>query len=233
MTSTTVPDFIKKLYEIVSDPNIDNVTWHDNNSFIIYEPGKLENCLKTQFKSTKTKSFVRQLHFYGFNKIGGSRYENWIYCNENFTIDGKTLSKVRRKTSFSPDDVFNKIKEQNKKIETQNCKINKLQFLVESQIKEIKDLKQKIEEVAAVKSSGRTVDVSAVDSSGRTVDVAAVESSGRTVDVAAIRSPNQNLTFNGSTDLTFVDPLVFPPRQLYQCLPVLGIPRNVFLDSFV
>lgn len=99
LVSTKIPVFAKKLKGLVDDPEVDAVGWDaSGESFIIHEPKRLAEQLEKYFKSSKLKSFVRQLHFYGFKKTGGSRNENWVYNHKNFQRDGKLMHKLRRKS---------------------------------------------------------------------------------------------------------------------------------------
>jgi len=109
---TTVPLFVQKLKNLVDDPAIDGATWTtDNASFVIQDPQRLGEQLEKYFKSSKLKSFVRQLHFYGFKKTGGSRRENWVYNHKYFHRDGKLLHRLRRK-SCGPEQQIKALKTQ-------------------------------------------------------------------------------------------------------------------------
>lgn len=107
-SQATAPAFIKKLKDLVDDPEIDSAVWsEDNASFVIHEPTRLSEQLVKYFKSSKLKSFVRQLHFYGFKKIGGSRYVDWVYSHKFFQKDGRLLHKLRRKTCGPDQQIKN------------------------------------------------------------------------------------------------------------------------------
>lgn len=95
----TAPVFVQKLKDLVDDPQVDSVVWSkDGASFVIHEPKRLSVQLPKYFKSSKLKSFVRQLHFYGFKKSGGSRYEDWVYNHKYFQSHGRLIHRLRRKT---------------------------------------------------------------------------------------------------------------------------------------
>ena len=105
---TTAPAFIKKLKQLVDDPAIDSAVWSpDGLTFVIHEPTRLSEQLVKYFKSSKLKSFVRQLHFYGFKKVGGSRSEDWEYNHKYFQRDGRVLHKLRRKTCGPDQQIKN------------------------------------------------------------------------------------------------------------------------------
>lgn len=96
----TVPRFIQKLKALVDDPEVDGIVWSaDGHHVVMHEPDSLSVHLAKHFKtSTKVKSFVRQLHFYGFKKTGGSRTLGWIYTHQFFQRNGQNMRKVRRRT---------------------------------------------------------------------------------------------------------------------------------------
>lgn len=124
---TSAPLFVKKLKALVDDPAVDSAVWSaDGTSFVIHEPKRLSEQLVKYFKSSKLKSFVRQLHFYGFKKIGGSRFEDWIYSHKFFQQHGRLVHKLRRKTC-GPDQ---QIKNLQNKVETlQDSLVNTQQKL--------------------------------------------------------------------------------------------------------
>lgn len=102
------PVFVQKLKNLVDDPEIDSAQWTDNgHSFLIREPERLSKQLIKYFKSSKLKSFVRQLHFYGFKKSGGSRYQDWVYSHKYFQDNGRLLHKLRRKTCGPDQQIKN------------------------------------------------------------------------------------------------------------------------------
>lgn len=95
----TAPVFVQKLKDLVDDPEVDSAVWSkDGSSFVIHEPKRLSDQLPKYFKSSKLKSFVRQLHFYGFKKSGGSRYQDWVYTHKYFQNHGRLIHRLRRKT---------------------------------------------------------------------------------------------------------------------------------------
>ena len=129
--------FIKKLYLMINECD-NNIEWIDENSFIIHNPDKLHIDMKNYFKNSKIKSFVRQLHFYHFKKIGGTRYVNWIYSNKYFTKDGSMLDKIKRNTSNNNEELLEEINEINKR-----CKI--LEDKLKLQETEYQKLAKKLE----------------------------------------------------------------------------------------
>lgn len=110
--ATKVPLFVKKLKKLVDDPIVDAATWSDNGeSFTIKEPKRLIDQIEKYFTSSKLKSFVRQLHFYGFKKTGGSRSADWVYRHKYFQSNGKQAHKLRRKRC-GPEHQIKTLKQQ-------------------------------------------------------------------------------------------------------------------------
>lgn len=67
-----VPPFLQKLYEIVNDPNNDElIRWSENGDsfFVLNHERFAREVLGHWFKHQKFTSFVRQLNMYGFHKI--------------------------------------------------------------------------------------------------------------------------------------------------------------------
>ena len=115
MSSHKIPKFIQMLYEIVADPTINNIHWvpkkrkDDPDKFIVHDPDDLQNDIKRISNTQKIKSFVRQLHFYGFRKIGGTRHKEWVYFNKHFTVLGDELIDIRRNTHRNFDGIIARV----------------------------------------------------------------------------------------------------------------------------
>lgn len=70
----TVPSFLLKTYEIVDDPNYDDIIkWNSQgDAFIIVKQNEFcEQILPVYFKHKNLSSFIRQLNMYGFHKTKG------------------------------------------------------------------------------------------------------------------------------------------------------------------
>lgn len=67
----SVPSFLLKTYEIVSDESLDDIVrWNETgDAFIILKTHEFcEEILPAYFKHKNLSSFVRQLNMYGFHK---------------------------------------------------------------------------------------------------------------------------------------------------------------------
>jgi hypothetical protein len=140
-----INSFINKLYLMINNCDNDNIKWLDSNtSFVIKNPKELQKNMKGYFNSSKTNSFVRQLHFYGFKKIGGSRCNNWVFFNEYFTKDGSMLNKIKRNTSNNCEELLEKINEMN---ENNNKRFKKFEDELKLQKSKYNELKDKYNEL--------------------------------------------------------------------------------------
>nr|KYP50354.1 Heat stress transcription factor A-4c [Cajanus cajan] len=83
-SSSSLPPFLTKTYEMVDDPSTNSiVSWSPTNkSFVVWNPPEFSSELLPRFfKHSNFSSFIRQLNTYGFRKIDP---EKWEFANDDF-----------------------------------------------------------------------------------------------------------------------------------------------------
>lgn len=89
--------FPYKLWRIVNDPKFDSaIQWTEGGlSFVIHEENFINLCLgkkNSLFFTTKPRSFVRQLHLYGFKKIDQNEFMHKCFRRDKFCL----LKQIKR-----------------------------------------------------------------------------------------------------------------------------------------
>ena len=101
--------FPDKLWSVVSDENESSCIWSPDGDSLLINKGKFTQRFLTNsnglFRTSKFKSFVRQLNLYGFRKVNKMRRRDheiwWEYQNENFIRDHPELLKlIKRKANI-------------------------------------------------------------------------------------------------------------------------------------
>nr|KYP46521.1 Heat stress transcription factor A-4c [Cajanus cajan] len=92
-SSSSLPPFLAKTYEMVDDSSSDSiVSWSvTSKSFIVWNPPEFaRDLLPRFFKHNNFSSFIRQLNTYGFRKIDP---EQWEFANDDFVRGQPHLMK--------------------------------------------------------------------------------------------------------------------------------------------
>ncbi|XP_074280732.1 heat stress transcription factor A-7a-like [Silene latifolia] len=99
------PPFLTKTYEMVENPDIDDIiSWGNNGlTFVVWDPHKFSTLLLPKFfKHSNFSSFVRQLNTYGFRKV---HFDQWEFANAAFRKDKKHLLKsIKRRNQCVAND---------------------------------------------------------------------------------------------------------------------------------
>jgi len=126
--------FLNSLYNSLENPHYhDGMCWDtDGRAFIIKNPTFIaERILKEEFNGMKFTSFIRQLSYYGFQRV--SRRTNMkVYSHEKFQKERKdVLKQIKRnqknieapKPLLSPIDIMSVMEQKINTLEAENEKI--------------------------------------------------------------------------------------------------------------
>lgn len=117
-----IKPFIKKLYDILGNPDFSEIIqWNSNDSFIIHDREKFcEDVLRRFFKTSSFDSFTRQLNKYDFRK---QRNQD-IFWNSDFTKNNyDRLNKIVVKESYH---TLRQIRDNGLGLSLFNCKVIKV-----------------------------------------------------------------------------------------------------------
>ena len=114
MELESVPPFVYKTYQLVSDKNTDNiVSWNAyGTSLLIWNMEQFESVILPQyFKHNNFSSFVRQLNIYDFHKITNPKSNALEYSHHYFCRDSpQNLKHIQRKKPGGSKKSRNKTK---------------------------------------------------------------------------------------------------------------------------
>lgn len=150
-----IQKFIKRLYNIVSDPAITDIVWNTNGTTIII-PDKEKFRTDTMYKISKTKeytAFLRSLHHYNFIKIKRNDDYSDEYFHKNFCRGMEDqlcfIRRSKEKNNFSNElsllkrdllSIQNEISENSQNMFNLSDNISVLQMTVEKQQQKINGL---------------------------------------------------------------------------------------------
>ncbi|CAK8572824.1 unnamed protein product [Lathyrus sativus] len=153
-SSNSIPHFLSKIYEMVSDPSTNViVSWSSTNkSFIVWNQHDFsKDLLPKFFKHNNFSSFIRQLNTYGFRKVD---QEQWEFANEDFVRDQPHLmNNIHRRKPVHSHSLSNahdqraaaagvnaapltELERRNLKVEIEKLKHDKEQLLMEFHMQE-------------------------------------------------------------------------------------------------
>ncbi|CAH8360583.1 unnamed protein product [Eruca vesicaria subsp. sativa] len=124
-SSSSLPPFLTKTYEMVDDPSSDSiVSWSQSNkSFIVWNQAEFSRDLLPRFfKHNNFSSFIRQLNTYGFRKADP---EKWEFTNDDF-VRGKPhlMKNIHRRKPVHSHSLPNLQSQQNPLTDSERQRMN-------------------------------------------------------------------------------------------------------------
>mmetsp|Transcript_9904 Transcript_9904/g.17535 ORF Transcript_9904/g.17535 Transcript_9904/m.17535 type:complete len:223 (+) Transcript_9904:71-739(+) len=181
--------FLTKTYFMIDACPPDIGGWsHGGTSFQILDTNRFENeCLPKYFNHNKWSSFVRQLNFYGFQKLRGEpdlqmHTSSVRFAHEYFRKgQPELLSKIKRSTSQKPDTI------EGSQIETMQRQIEILQ----KQVRYLeKTMDEKVEQARMSVTQGYKAHIRNLEISyGSTLNAIAQHLSGNNIHNSLVSSP--------------------------------------------
>lgn len=151
--------FVQRLFTVLTDER--HARWckyGDHDAICLIDVGEIASycahCRSSTDPETKRKSFIRQLHYYGFKRIRDVG-QAVIFWHPQFERSGKTLAEIKRTTAAARNteqkvDRLDETMEQNQKVLTQELLTIRAQNeALHRQVQSLAHVQRKIQETLA------------------------------------------------------------------------------------